>query len=307
VKYPKGGKGAYARFARWLFEIYKNPWVQYGLTPVLLAVPPAAVTTFYGNQIFRTAVLGLVPPVGVFLTEYVIGVIIAAALYPALLLAFAKSIIKRVDSRGLNVEGLLTLLATIDQIVGCKAQRFGKYATNNNTLTRENVFDELAQPLTQIAENVRGICELFNATRTDGRKHSLIRVVLAAITDGKITALPVHYPSDEPVRSGIEALNSPFSGIMTAVKKGKIIVIENIEKELKTPKGKRRFVDVGVQEDNIGSLICYPVHHTETRTIPFVISIHCDEPGYFKEEFVELYQHSLQRFALRLSLEYSYL
>ena len=41
--------------------------------------------------------------------------------------------------------------------------------------------------------------------------------------------------------------------------------------------------------------------------IPFVISVHCDEAGYFKEEFRELYEHSLKRFELRLGLEYSLL
>lgn len=308
MRFPKGDRRLYGRFTRWLFELYKKWWVQYIAAPVLLAAPPALVTGFYNNKALNAKVLALSPWVADLLTQYAIAAFLFASLYSLILLAFAKSVVKSVDARGLNVEGLLMLIAAIDSVVGSKARRFAERATNMNGLTRESVFDEITQPTKQIAEIVRAICELFNLATTDKKRPNLIRVVLATINENnEITGLPIYYPEDEPVRSTVDGLNDPSSAIRTAARTRKTIIIRDIAKELEKPKVKRKFADTGNDQDNIGSLICYPVLHNGTKRVPFVISIHCEDAGYFKEGFVELYEHTLQRFALRLSLEYSLL
>lgn len=304
MKTPKGSSHPYSRFCRWLFERYKGPWTQYFFAPVTLGLPPTFITTFYGNQAFKAVVAGFAPTVETALSTHVLPAIVFAFLYPAILLGFAKSVVKQVDSRGLNVDGLLALVQSIDEVVGCKGTRFAEYAKNPGKLTRETAFCTITQPLTQMAELARAICSLFNATRTS-KNRNLIKVTMAVIENGQVTRIPIHYPQDEPVLASIEVLNGRNSSILTAYRNKKIVVIESIKNELQKPVSKRRFVDAGNDGDNTGSLICYPVLHSETDTIPYVISIHCDEDKYFKNQFSELYQHSLQRFALRLSLEHS--
>lgn len=124
--------------------------------------------------------------------------------------------------------------------------------------------------------------------------------------DGKISNIPVHYPADEPVRSSIDALNHPNSSILTACRTRKIVVVEDTEIEGAKKDGEDKiYVDTGSSKE--GSLICYPVAHVPTQEVPFVISIHCDQKGYFRKDYTETYELNLQRFALRLSLEYSLL
>jgi len=304
MKVPKGSSHPYNRFCRWLFERYKSPWVQYMVAPVVIGLLPLFITTFYGNQAFKSVIVKYMPAIATVLTNQVLLAIAFAFFYPAILLAFAKSVVKRVDSRGLRVDGLLALVASIDEVVGCKGTRFAERAKNPGNLTKENAFCTITQPRTQIAEIVRAICSLFNALRTS-KNHNLIKVTLAVIENGQIAEIPIHYPQDEPVLAAKDALNNRSSTILTAYRSRKIVVIDSIGNELQRPARKRRFVDAGSAEDNVGSLICYPVIHSETRSIPYVISIHCDEDKYFKSIFSDLYEHSLQRFALRLNLEHS--
>jgi len=305
MKYPKGERGLYARFAKWLFEFYKKLWVQFFAAPVILAVPPAFITGFYGNKTLNAALTTLAPGVATFLAQEVIAAIAIAALYPTVLLVFAKSVVKQVDARGLNIDSLLMVAAAIDNVVGSKSKRFAAHASNHHNLSRDKAFEDITQPTKQIAEITRAVCDLFNALRTE-KKRSLIRVVLATLDEqGQINGLPVYYPQDEPVRSTIEALNNPASAIRTAARSRRIVIIESIGNEFKKPKEKRKFVDTGNEEDNEGSLICYPVVYGSGKHVPYVISIHCDVAGYFKEAFRDLYEHTLQRFALRLSLEHS--
>ena len=89
---------------------------------------------------------------------------------------------------------------------------------------------------------------------------------------------------------------------MTALRTRRIVVIESIRDELRKGE-KASYVDTGVAQDASGSIICYPVI-TAANEVPFVISIHCDEEGYFKKASAEVYSVTLDRFALRINLEY---
>jgi hypothetical protein len=128
-----------------------------------------------------------------------------AAVYSWAILAFAKSVAKRVESRRLDIETLPTLNAAIDGVVGCKLDRFTKHAKDGSAaLTSESAFATITQPRLQIAEIVRGVADHFNACRPPKKKH-LIRVVLAEIDGGKISSIPVFYPMDEPIRLSLAA------------------------------------------------------------------------------------------------------
>jgi hypothetical protein len=76
---------------------------------------------------------------------------------------------------------------------------------------------------------------------------------------------------------------------------------------MKKPRAEQRYVSAGNAVDDVGSLICFPVHYGNAGEIPFVVSVHCDDDGYFRYTKQGVYQHTLERFSLRMQLEYSLL
>lgn len=304
MKTPQGGTGWYDRVAQYLYRFYQQTWVKNFVGPLLIAAPPGLVTAFYANQAFRAGVTNNLPPVAEFLTENALWVVVVSAFYTPFLLAVARSILHRVDAKSITVNTLLRLNQALDRVVGCKEQRFSNHANRVAQLTKDTAFCTITQPDSQIAELVRGICEFFNAERGDDST-TLIKVILAELRNGQVTKIPVHYPEDEPVRASLDKLNDTRSGILTACKTCEVVVIESIAAELKKPRWERRFANAGNDGDNVGSLICYPV--TYGSDVPFVISIHCERDGHFKDSKKKVYEHTLERFALRIRLEYSLL
>lgn len=308
MKNPKGSTYWWDKISRWLFDIYSNWYIRLFFVPVALVVPPASINALYTNKGIKTFLhsnfpdfFNFIAPIG---HEHVIFFNFFVLLYPAAFLAVGGLIAKRAQANGLNVTGLLALLASIDQIVGVKNTRFAKNLSNVSQLTKESAFEAITEPQTQIAEIVRSICDFFNATRA-GKNKPLIRVALAVMKGNKITDLPVFFPTDEPIRTSIANLNSPNCSFIIAAKTKKMILISDISKELKKPLAKRKYISTENDQDNNGSIICHPIR--TKLGVPYVISIHCEEPGYFKDEFKELYEHSLERFALRMNLEHSLL
>jgi len=279
-------------------------WFRYLLKPGVLGIPPLLVTAFYSNKTFGQYVTSNLPVVAQFLNAQAIWAIVCAAIYPGIVVALSQSVSQRVQSKGPNVENLLALLATLDGVVGAKLNRFADFVRNTQSLGKESAFCTITSPEKQIEELIRGVCTFFIATQPD-KPRRLIRVVLAVLEEGKVTALPIFFPQDEPVRATIEELNEPRSAIQLAAKGKKILIVEDIAKEVKKREAKRRFAPSGNEDDQFGSLICYPIVYNHTGIVPYVISIHCEEEGFFKHEEAALYELFLQRFALRICLEYS--
>ena len=279
--------------------------MRYLVAPGVLAAPPWIVNQLLDSSPVSKWLRSEFPDLAGLLQRYDVLFYLAAGAYSALLIAFAKAIAKRVESRSLDLAGVLTLEAAIDNVVGCKLERFEKHANGGAKITRDNVFATITQPSLQIAEITRGVAEYFNACRPAKKRQHLIRVLLAEIQNGKISEFVVSFPKDEPVRLTRAELNRSNSAIMTAVRSRRIVVIDSIEKELR--KGRNAcYVPGGNTDDATGSIICYPVMGA-ARLPVFVISIHCEEDRYFSRSKADLYAHVLSRFALRLNLEYNLL
>lgn len=297
------------RIAKYLHGYYSG-WFNKTVIHLTVVVPPSLILALYSNKSLKNfikvistdATYQQIATIG---RDYSLVFNAISFIWPIVLLTLGSEIVKRAESDGLSVDGLLALIASLDRIVGTKNTRFSQHVKNINHLSKETVFENITDPKAQIVEILREICAFFNATRSE-KKRALIRVTLAIFKDGKICELPVFFPSDEPIKSSIESLNSRNSAFLTAYNSKKMVLISDIQKELKKAIEKRKFAETENEEDNSGSVICYPVK-VQDSSVPFVISIHCDEAGYFKDEFKELYEHSLQRFALRLSVENSLL
>lgn len=297
-------KGWLGTLHKILLPIEESLWFRYVLKPAVLGIPPLLITAYYSNKSFGPYVLKEFPQVASFLSDHSAWAIAFAAVYPGIIVALTQSFTRKVQPKGPNVESLLTLFAALDGVVGAKLNRFVSYQRKWEELTKETAFCEITHPEKQIEELIRGVCEFFNAAQ-QVKQRRLIRVVLAVIEKDEVVALPIFFPQDEPVRATVAELNKPRSAIQIAAKTKKILVIEDIAKEVKKPEAKRRYVTVENEEDHSGSIICYPVVFNHSREVPFVISIHCEQEGFFKPEQAEVYALCLQRFAIRLCLEYS--
>lgn len=275
----------------------------------MTGILPGLTVAYFSNRVFGDTVRQWAPDFTGWLDTHAWLILLLAFVYPTILIAFARFVMQRANSNGISQDTLLSLIAILDRIVGCKAKRFGDFVIRLNRggtdAISEETFETITQPLTQIAEITRGVCELFNVLLVDTKPRTLIRVVLVEIKGNKVVDLPVFFPEDEPVRTKIKVLNQPESTIMTALKTKKIVIIESTKKEGRKALG-RRYV-AGDEDDNEsdGSLICYPIRHEATNSIPFVLSIHSDEAKVFTKQNSELYKHLLGRFENRISLEYS--
>lgn len=296
------------RCAKHLHGYYQG-WLAKSIINLIVVVPPALIATLYSNKNLKHFILvvtsestyAYIATIG---RDYVLLFNALAFIWPVLLLSLGAEIAKRAESNGLDVENLLALVKSLDSIVGIKNKRFHLHTKKLDALTKENAFEAITDPNAQIAEIVKEIGVFFNAIGE--KRRALIRVTLAVMVDGKIDSLPIFYPNDEPITSSLDSLNSSNSAFQTAFKTKKTLLISDIQKELRKTKGQRKFAETENEADNSGSMICYPVKVYDS-SIPFVISIHSDEPGHFKDEFKEIYEHTLQRFALRLSVENSLL
>jgi hypothetical protein len=308
MRFPKNNKGffnglAFAIHGYWQHSV----WIRWLLTPLITGVVPALTVAYYSSRVFGDMVKQHFPAFTAWLDAYAWLVLISAFIYPSLLIAIARFVMHRVNSNGINQNILLSLIAVLDRIVGCKAKRFGDYvaARSKNSSENKDPFETITQPQLQIAEITRGVCELFNVLLAEAKPRTLIKVVLAEIQGGKVVDTPIFFPEDEPVRVGVKILNQPESAIMTALRTKKMVIIESTKKELQKKQNRRYVASEEDDKDADCSLICFPIRHEATKSIPFVLSIHSDEAGVFRKENSELYEHLLGRFERRISLEYS--
>jgi hypothetical protein len=113
-------------------------------------------------------------------------------------------------------------------------------------------------------------------------------------------------PENEPPKTDITVLQNQDSSVSICLKRKSIFVVEDI-KMASEKQGRREYV-MSHQDpsDEIGSLVCYPVYHKQTKCYPFVLAVSANKP-YFMNQRKELYKWILDPYVLRLQLEYSLL
>lgn len=276
---------------------------------LILAFVPTFIGNYYQVSVFAEKIKVDFPNAAHFLDSYIYLCFAISFLWVFLILVLYQFLIERFCLE--PVGGLETpnyILATLNNIVGAKAQRFNK-ALNELTNCKDaagktDYFSKITQPIEQLNEIVRGVYTVFDAVL---REHKVVlKVNLAIIKDKKIQDIIFHYPSDHPVRSPICALNNPNSGISTAIRNGKTVVIDSILQESTKNKDTKRFVvtDAGRANED-GSLICHPITFEPVNQVVLVLSIHADKPRVFREEHKKSYAELLRPFEIRMKLEYA--
>lgn len=307
MRTPHGGHGALDRCARRIHRLSKR-WYWRLVGALVLGFPPALITAFYGNTFVRSNANRFLPGLTQFLVENAWWIVAVSWLYPVVTLAMMRAVLERADRKTMSLDSVLRVNAALDSVVGAKEQRFQQHALNAGGLSKESVFCTITRPDVQIWELLRGVWQVFDSEKGDDTGR-LVRVVLVELRNGVVTRTAVHFPQDEPVRVPVSVLNSPSSAIMVACRSRRLVVIPSVQDELKRPPNQRRYAVDGVRSEaeDFGSLLCYPVIHGANSDVAFVISIHCDEDGHFKTDKADVYERMLDRFALRIRLEYNLL
>jgi hypothetical protein len=202
------------------------------------------------------------------------------------------------------------MLLGIGSVVGSKSARFLKALEEelkSPTHDASRVFETISQPERQISELMQNLYLVFESLlKQEGQPRAQLKVNLAVIKDSQVVSIRYHYPYDHPVRSTIENLNNPRSGIQTAIRDKNLVIIESIRDDGEKDDGEFFITDISRQEED-GSLLCYPVDLRPLAEVAFVISVCYYERASFKKRFRQSYKEILDPFALRLRLEYSLL
>lgn len=211
----------------------------------------------------------------------------------------------------LNKEDLQILHRLIREVVRQKGQRFGRFIQLNNAKFIEspiepipgNGLKEITRPEDQFFLHAKAIEETFVlvARRRAGR-------------DVPVRCRVAAFEKDVPTKWiawGDSQPNTPITMLahLSALKvchdRRSIVVIEDVLRELQKPNPVFQRTAAGSNE--AGSVVCYPISHGYTDSVPYVISIASPEPGVFIEDDIPLYNWILEDFQERLVLEHSLL
>jgi len=301
------------RFAIWLrARVQKFKGFAYALESLVIAVPPYLVGQYYQIDQFANSVRKDWPVIAAMLDHNIAVAVVLSGVWAFIVLSIVRGLTwLAYDKPDGWQHAPEILLAALDNIVGSKEQRFSKHLKTvrelPSTPTAGEVFGFITQPSRQLDELILGVYSTFDSLlRKQESEKYVLKVNLAAVdANCNIGSIRVHYPSNLPVRSSIDMLNSRNSAMKSAARGKRTIVIESTLQEVARSKGSFVVTDESRADEN-GSLICYPVTHDALGgMVVFVISIHVNKPWLFRQKYAHTYIELLKPFALRINLEYS--
>lgn len=282
-------------------------WVQLVVIPLIFFLGPSLTATYYSVDSFKSEANGLLPSaLSDFLNHHVLSITTLALLLSFLVSNINSILDKLVSSDGsLTTEGLLALKESLEKIVQYKAQRFESECARinpNGQLTEASVFQAITRPDQQIifiAHALNGFLEAIT-------KDIDFKVRLIKIENHLPVGWYTYAPDNEPPKTEITVLQNQDSSVSICLRKKSLFVVEDIEAAAVKQGGREYVMSHQDPSDEIGSLVCYPVYHKQTRCYPFILAVSANKP-FFMNHKKELYKWIFDQFALRLQLEYSLL
>lgn len=294
--------------------VWGHPKLFEAIWALLISAPPALVTHYFSIEKFATSIRTNWPLVASML-EANPALSLTGGFFWTLGLIWARSILATALREGPpDWERAFALMVTeFDEVVGRKERRFGERllllkggnGKNQEQSLPGSIFGAITQPRAQLDRLTQGVWQLFYSllSASPRSKKTDLRANLSLVREGKVEQIVCHLPSNLGVRTSCDVLSRRESGIMTAVRTGRIVVIESTAEELRRPRP--QFViegSVGDYED--ASLICYPVRLVDPDMF-FVVSLLYSKPRGFLRRYEHAYSELLESFALRMRLEYN--
>ena len=286
------------RVFRILDRILEAPSYKRVIKPTLIAFPSAAILC-YQIPLIKTH---LPQFIWTWLEKHVI---LLAGIYLLLpIFVGLEDFIRekaRIYSDILPPDGQSLLLKALDYPVLKKMDRFLsalRPSKLNKFQSAGDIFREITQPDRQLAEIIRSIHNFFEALAAlQNMPDANFRTVLFKMA----RKIPVEswccFPESELPVQGIIYDKTCLAS--HAVKRKKMIIIEDIKKEKKSMRSRvSRYC-----ESEEGSALCYPIECRHINTIPLAIRIVSDKP-FFKSSAKNLYEEILERFKYRILIEY---
>lgn len=307
MRRPISGEGKYTKICKRIVNFCEHWSVEHILRPIIFLLPPILLThlaTKKGLEGDITNLLG--EKFGSFLNESALLIIVGAYIYIVIIkgvYAFIKNNAR--PEKELGRDDILLLLKSLNVIVGDKSKRISDSAKSKLSCPKE-IFSGITKPEQQIKLLVAAIKGVFEGL--DSTSNASYRVGLLKIDSRKKPIEWVHFePNESPPRTSLQQLSSPSSTVSHSIKINNIVVVEDVEKESKKKsKDERRYAS-GTSPITEGAQLCYPINHSATGGIEYVITIAGDKRKCLEEKHTELYRWILDHFVLRISLEHSLL
>ncbi|MCP3922748.1 MAG: hypothetical protein GY714_09210 [Desulfobacterales bacterium] len=286
-------------------NICESFFFKYFIRPVFFILP-SFTTTIVAKKGLKDEVINYVgQPIGDFLNESAILIILGTFLYVILLRAIYAGIENYANSdKVLEFKHLITLIEAFDIIVGDKTNRMCKQAKKaiaSSSVCGETTFNKITKPDQQIALLIAGLRRMFlSIDKTEAE----FRVGLISVVNDKPDQWFAFDPISLPPRTEAKDLGAVSSTVSNSIKNRSIIVVEDIQKEMIK---KERYIKGNTQKFENGSQLCYPIIHMSTGNIEYVISIAGNRSRCLKEKHIELYKWIIKQFAMRISMEHSLL
>ena len=102
----------------------------------------------------------------------------------------------------------------------------------------------------------------------------------------------------------LTTLQRKDSTISITASRQEMIILPDLQAELKKEMHERRFAEGNTEDSNNGSMICFPVKDTRTGAVPLVIAVKSNATNSFTTTRKKRYEYVLRRFAQRIAMEY---
>ena len=312
MRIPATAERALGKMSKKFIAFCEKPLIKHIVGPIVVVLPPALVTLTVSKETIKTEMVRLLGPnIGTFLNESALILYIGAFIY----LQFLKALYALMEERSkprreLDRNDLVALMGAIGVVVDDKANRFiravKKAITGNPTFSSdETIFQEITQPEQQIGLLVTGIRTIFE--QSIDQKNTAFHVGLVTVSNGRPVDWAFYVPPTPGPRIHASDLDHSESTVFHCIKKRRTILIEDVIKEARKPPGKRQYRDFGLEGNANGSLLCYPLIHSATESIEYVLTIYGDSKKSLEYKYRELYEWVIRHFSTRIMLEHSLL
>lgn len=294
---------------RAIINYSKKWWVKFLVVPILFIGPLSALNFILSKNEIGAKILAFLPKdFADFISHS--SIVILAALW--LLVTLFRAVLALIEEyslpeRALKIDDLVAILSAVQIAVDGKCVRFHETVKSHKDQDKtdpSNIFLTITKPDQQLALITKAIHTVFTEIYSDVNfRVGLIRVINNQSIDWTCFA-----PTTSPPVTEARDLNAPTSTVAACIKEKGIVIVGDIQKELKKKtKNDRKFVKFNFKDGKNGSQLCCPVFHPVTREIEYVVTVQSDKEKTFTDRHHALYQWILEHFTLRISLEHSLL
>lgn len=198
-------------------------------------------------------------------------------------------------------QGMRLLFDCIDNVVGNKSDRFAQYAISHPQ-PECCVFSSITSPEDQMERLIDGIYKYFLYYAGDLEIN--IRVTMVEMGDTYARKFIHSIPKNIPPAGKIDEYQNDTCAFSKAKADKRMIIIEDIKKELRRRGKKKRYAKVEGDPQE-GSLLVYPIRHRGLLEIVYCVSVYASEAKFFNEEERSFFEDIMDKFCRRIELEHS--